>query len=88
MIVTRGYPQPPQLHEERLRTLPDEHFYAVIEKGIGKMPPYGASLVERDRWAVVAYVRALQRSRLGTPADVPANERKALEDGTPAASGS
>lgn len=79
MIVQRGYPQAASLHEERLRQLPDEHLYAVIEKGIGKMPPYGASVEDRDRWAIVAYIRALQRTQHATRPDVPDAERGHLE---------
>lgn len=54
---------PPSLHEERLRALPDERLHAVVTSGYGLMPGFADMLREDERWAVVAYVRALQLSR-------------------------
>jgi mono/diheme cytochrome c family protein len=80
-IVLRGYPLARSFHDERLRTAPDEHFYAVIEKGMGKMPPYASSVSPRDRWAIIAYIRALQLSQNARPADVPDDHHAELNIG-------
>jgi mono/diheme cytochrome c family protein len=62
-IVARGFPRPPDLGEERLRAAPDGHLYDVIGDGYGVMYPFADRIVPQDRWAIVAYVRALQRTR-------------------------
>ncbi len=79
MIVRRGYKQPPSLHVERLRQAPAGHFFDVMTNGFGVMPAYAHQVAVRDRWAIVAYIRALQRSQRATLADVPPAERQALE---------
>jgi hypothetical protein len=63
MIVQRGFPQPPSFHSERLRSAPVGHFFDVITNGFGRMYDYSAQLPPEDRWAVAAYLRALQISR-------------------------
>jgi hypothetical protein len=63
MIVQRGFPPPPSYHIDRLRTAPIGHFYDVITHGYGVMYPYAARVEPRDRWAIAAYIRALQLSR-------------------------
>jgi mono/diheme cytochrome c family protein len=64
VIVTRdGFPAPPSLHDERLRSAPDEHYWDVVTHGYGVMYPYATPLPPRDRWAVIGYVRALQLAR-------------------------
>lgn len=63
MIVRRGYPQPPSYNDDRLRNAPDGHFYDVITNGWGKMNSYGSMIPPEDRWAIVAYIRALQISQ-------------------------
>ena len=60
IVVRRGFPPPPSYHSERLRQAPDAHFYEVITNGYGKMYPYKSRVEAIDRWAVVAYIRALQ----------------------------
>jgi mono/diheme cytochrome c family protein len=79
MIVLRGYRQPPSLHIERLRMAPVGHFFDVITNGFGAMPDYAAQLSPEDRWAVIAYIRALQLSTHATAADVPEDQRGALQ---------
>ncbi|HXE75980.1 MAG TPA: cytochrome c [Candidatus Xenobia bacterium] len=79
MIVLRGYRQPPSLHIDRLRQAPVGHYFDVMTNGLGAMPDYAAQLDARDRWAVVAYIRALQLSQRATPAEVPPEELKKLE---------
>ncbi len=79
MIVRRGYLAPPSFHIERLRTQAPGYFFNAISNGFGKMPSYALQIPVADRWAIVAYVRALQLSQHATLADVPAAERVALE---------
>ncbi len=63
MVVRRGFPQPPTYHDDRLRAAPVGHYFDVITNGWGKMNSYGAQIAPADRWAIVAYIRALQVSR-------------------------
>ncbi|HEY9510826.1 MAG TPA: cytochrome c, partial [Verrucomicrobiae bacterium] len=63
MIVQRGFPPPPSYHIDRLRAAPIGHFYDVITHGYGVMYPYAARVEPHDRWAIAAYIRALQLSR-------------------------
>jgi mono/diheme cytochrome c family protein len=79
MIVLRGYRPPPSLHVERLRTAPVGHFFDVMTNGFGAMPDYAAQITPQDRWAIAAYMRALQLSANASIADVPATERGALQ---------
>jgi mono/diheme cytochrome c family protein len=78
MIVRRGYRQPPSYHIDRLRTAPLGHFYDVMTNGFGAMPDYRAQIAPRDRWAIAAYVRALQLSQHAAAADIPPEERQKL----------
>lgn len=61
MVVQRGFPRPPSFHELRLITAPDEHFVDVITNGYGVMYSYADRIPPADRWAITAYIRALQR---------------------------
>ena len=63
MIVRRGFPQPPSYHVDRLRNAPVGHFFDVITNGWGRMNAYKTDLTPADRWAIVAYIRALQLSQ-------------------------
>jgi mono/diheme cytochrome c family protein len=62
-IVERGYTPPPSYHNDRLRRAPPGYLFAVISEGYGSMPSYAAQIPPRDRWAIVAYLRALQASQ-------------------------
>jgi mono/diheme cytochrome c family protein len=62
-IVERGYTPPPTYHQERLRSVAVGHFYAVMTEGYGSMPDYREQIPPRDRWAIAAYIRALQFSQ-------------------------
>ena len=73
MIIKRGFAKPPSYHIDRLRTAPDGHLYDVIANGYGSMYSYGARVPTRDRWAIVAYIRTLQRSQNASASDVPAD---------------
>lgn len=79
IVVRRGFPPPPSLHEDRLRSAPDGHLYDVMVRGYGLMYPAGHRVAPADRWAVVAYIRALQLSQHATLEDVPAARRAELE---------
>ncbi|KMO18271.1 c-type cytochrome [Methylobacterium indicum] len=75
MIVQRGYPRSPAFDEARLRAAPAQHFYDVISNGKGNMLPYAAQVPPADRWAIVAYIRALQLSQGATLASLPAEDQ-------------
>jgi mono/diheme cytochrome c family protein len=78
MIVRRGYRQPPSYHIDRLRQAPIGHFFDVMTNGFGAMPDYRAQIAPRDRWAIAAYIRALQLSQHASESDVPAEDRPKL----------
>src|SRR6266516_7077846 len=69
MIANRGFRHPPTYHQDRLRQVPVGHFYDVITNGFGAMPDYAAQIPPRDRWAIIAYVRAVQLSQNATQAE-------------------
>ena len=73
IVVRRGFPSPPSYHDQRLVDAPVGHLYDVIANGYGAMYPYASIVDVNDRWAIVAYIRALQRSQHATVADVPAD---------------
>jgi hypothetical protein len=79
MIVQRGFPPPPSLHDERLRQAPAGYYYEVIRDGFGQMYAYDYRVKSPDRWAVIAYIRALQLSQNATLEDVPAEEQERLQ---------
>ena len=80
LVVQRGYPQPPSFHIDRLRQIEAGYFFDVMTNGFGRMPDYRAQITPRDRWNIVAYIRALQLAQHaaastdvpgGNPANVP-----------------
>ena len=79
MIVRRGYRRPPSYHIDRLRKVPNGYIFDVITNGFGAMPDYAAQIAPRDRWAIVAYVRALQLSQNASVNDLTPAERAQLE---------
>ena len=79
MIVRRGYRRPPTFHQDRLRDAPVGHFFDVITNGFGAMPDYATQIKAEDRWAIIAFVRALQLSEHATIAEVPADRRGTLD---------
>lgn len=78
MIVQRGFRQPPSFHTERLREAPVGYFYDVITNGFGTMYSYADRVKPHDRWAIIAYLRALQLSQNATIADVPSEMQERL----------
>ena len=76
VIPSRGFPRkPPSYHIERLRKAPLGYLFDVITNGFGAMPDYSSQIPPRDRWAIVAYIRALQLSQGATSADVPPGQK-------------
>ena len=78
MVVQRGYRPPPSFHIDRLRNEKTGYFFDVITSGFGAMPDYAAQVAVPDRWAIVAYVRALQLSENARLEDVPEDRRGEL----------
>lgn len=78
MISMRGMKHPPSYHQDRLRNATNGYMYDVITNGFGAMYGYSAQIPPRDRWAIVAYVRALQLSRNAKVSDLPADLREKL----------
>ena len=81
MVVQRGFRAPPSYHIDRLRHAPLGHFYGVMTDGFGAMPSYADKVAPDDRWAVAAYIRALQLSQNATINDAPPEERAKLQSG-------
>lgn len=79
MIVQRGFRRPPSLHDPRLRGAPQGYFFDIITNGFGVMPSYAAQIPHADRWAIIAYVRALQLSQNAVLDDVPPAARRQLQ---------
>ena len=78
MVAMRGMKQPPTYHQDRLRNAPNGYYYDNITNGFGQMLGYSAQIPPRDRWAIIAYIRALQLSRNAKVADLPAELREKL----------
>lgn len=78
MVVQRGFRRPPSYHIDRLRQAPAGHFFDVITNGFGAMPDYASQIGPRDRWAIIAYIRALQLSQDATVGDVTPEGREKL----------
>lgn len=82
MIVRRGFTRPSSFHEERLRKAPPGYIFAVITNGFGAMPGYRYQVSVEDRWAIIAYIRALQLSRNAPVALVPPEKLKEMIEST------
>jgi cytochrome c553 len=78
MIVTRGYKQPPSFHSEQLRNAQVGWFFSVMTQGFGVMPSYAAQVSEADRWAIAAYIRALQYSQSARLSELPLAAQQAI----------
>ena len=83
MIVRRGFRRPQSFHTDRLRGEPAGYFFDAITNGFGVMPSYAGAIPTADRWSIIAYIRALQRSQQARLDDVPPEERTRLESATP-----
>ncbi len=80
IVVERGFRHPPSYHSDKLRAAPVGHFFDVITNGFGAMTDYGDRISPRDRWAIAAYIRALQLSQRATLSDVAPEERARLAE--------
>ncbi len=78
VVVKRGFLPPPNFHQDKVRQYPDGHIFDAITNGFKNMPSYKHQIPVADRWAIVGYVRALQRSQNASAADVPADTLKQL----------
>ena len=78
MVVQRGFSPPPSYHIDRLRQAPTQHFYDVITEGYGAMYSFAERVPPADRWAIAAYIRALQRTTAATPDDLTPQQRASL----------
>ena len=78
MIVQRGFKRPPSFHDDRLREVPDGYIFQVISNGFAAMPSYAVQVPPHDRWAIIAYIRALQYSQHASFSDLPPQERAKL----------
>jgi len=78
MVVQRGYKQPPSFHDQRLRDIGPGYFFSVITNGFGVMPSYAVQVPVNDRWAIIAYIRALQLSRNASFDDLTQDEKAQL----------
>ena len=78
VLRNKGLVPPPSFHTDALREQPDGHFFDVMTNGIRTMPSYAHQIPVEDRWAIVAYIRALQRSQNATVDDVPVDKRGEL----------
>jgi len=81
MVVQRGFRQPPSLHTERIRSASAGYYFDVVTNGFGVMPDYRAQVPVEDRWRITAYLRALQLTRQGTPADLSPENLARLQAG-------
>lgn len=80
MIVQRGFPRPNSFHADSVRMKPAGHYFDVMTTGFGKMYSYAASVPVNDRWAIVAYIRALQLSQRASVASLSDDDRKKLSE--------
>lgn len=80
MIVQRGFPKPPALYKQELLKAKARHFYNVITNGHGVMYSYADRVLPADRWAIAAYIRALQESQHAKVADLPEQDKKMLAE--------
>ena len=79
MVVLRGYPPPVDLRSDRVRTMADGQVFDTMTKGKGNMPPYRKQIPPEDRWAIVTWLRVIQRSQHSTIDDVPPELRDQIQ---------
>jgi mono/diheme cytochrome c family protein len=79
IVPARGFPHPPSFHSERLRAAPAQHFVDVMTHGYGVMFPYADRVAPADRWAIAAYIRALQLSQAAPAQALSPDERARME---------
>lgn len=82
IMIQKGYIPPPNFHDDRIRTMPDGEIFNTITHGIRNMPPYAHQVPVKDRWAIIAYIRALQKSQNASLEDIPEELRDKVRQGT------
>lgn len=83
MVVQRGFPPPVDLASDRVREMPDGQLFETITNGVRNMPAYKVQIPKQDRWAIVAWVRVLERSQHGSIDDVPPAQRSGIAPADP-----
>lgn len=83
MVVQRGFPAPPTFHSDRLRSAPPGYYFQVITHGFGRMFPYASQVPVDDRWAIAAYIRALQLSQSAPASTLPQEDQRQLQEKAP-----
>lgn len=81
MVVQRGYPRPRSYHDAELKEKPLGYYFEVITKGFGRMPDYAAQIKPADRWAIAAYIRALQLSQSAKMGELPVADQELVKGG-------
>ncbi len=79
LVISRGFAPPPDLVDARILAMKDGELFGIISHGVRTMPPYAKQIREEDRWAIVLYVRALQKARTATLEDVPVDLRSSIK---------
>lgn len=79
IMISRGYVPPPSFHTDLIRNYPDGHIFDVISNGIRNMPSYGHQIPAQDRWLIISYIRALQRSQNASIEDIPVEMRDKIK---------
>lgn len=87
ILIKRGYIPPPTFHQDRLRQMTDGEMFGIVTNGVRNMPSYARQIPVADRWAIITFLRALQRSHNAALSDVPPDQRDALRDTTGVANG-
>lgn len=79
LVTTRGWMAPPTFHQERIREMVPGELFHIVSHGVRTMPAYAKQIAESDRWAIVAYLQALQRSHFARLDEVPADQRTGIQ---------
>ncbi len=82
IVVQRGFPRPRSYHDAEMKDKPLGYYFEVISKGFGRMPDYAAQIKPADRWAIAAYIRALQLSQSAKFDDLPVADQELVKDGS------
>lgn len=84
MVVQRGFPKPVSFHDERIANSPPGYYFDIITNGFGNMPSYASQIKPEDRWAIIAYIRALQLSQKADLSVAPESAKQELLSRAPA----
>ncbi|MFH1699382.1 MAG: cytochrome c [Candidatus Zixiibacteriota bacterium] len=81
IMIKKGYLPPPSFHDDRIREMPAGQIFDVVTNGVRNMPAYAHQIPVNDRWAIITYLRALQKSQNSKPNDVPEELREKIRQG-------